>query len=262
MIKKIASLCVILFISSVIAAGTALAEPTTEITVSAAISLKNAFVEIGKLYESQNTAGKVVFNFGSSGDLVAQIKGGAPVDVFASAAVKEMDDLDRDGFIVKDTKMDFAANSIVLIVPSSSKLVLASFEDLKKAEIKKIAIGNPKSVPVGRYADETFHYNKISNIIANKLVFAENVRQVLDYVSRNEVDAGVVYSTDAIMKQQEVKVATTAPEVSHKPIIYPIAVVKGTKNEKSAKAFISLVTSDKGRKILSKYGIIPIAQAK
>ena len=238
------------------------AESPREITVSAAISLKNAFEEIGKLYESQSKDSKVAFNFGASGDLMGQIKGGAPVDVFASAARKDMDELDKAGFVVQDTKTNFVANSVVLIVPSSSKKALTSFEDLKKDEIKKIAVGNPKTVPVGRYSDETFQYYKISDIIQPKLIFAENVRQVLDYVARGEVDAGVVYSTDAIVKQQEVRIIMTAPDASHKPIIYPIAVVKDTKNEKAAKGFISLVTSDEGRKILSKYGFKPITSAK
>jgi molybdate transport system substrate-binding protein len=237
-------------------------EPLHEITVSAAISLKNAFEEIGKLYAVANKNTIIHFNFGASGDLMTQIKGGAPVDVFASAALKDMDDLDNAGFVVKDTRRNIVTNSVVLIVPSNSKITLASFEDLKKAEIKKIAVGNPKTVPIGRYSDETFQYYKISDMIQEKLIFAENVRQVLDYVARGEVDAGVVYSTDAMVKQQDVKIIVTAPEVSHKPIIYPIAIVHGTKNEKLAKSFIAIVTSSEGRKILSKYGFKPIVPAK
>jgi molybdate transport system substrate-binding protein len=262
MLKKIVLLSCISFFAAVLPAVTSHAEPATEITVSAAISLKNAFEEVGRLYESQNKDSKVTFNLGASGDLMTQIKGGAPVDVFASAALKDMDELDNAGFVVQETRTNFVTNSVVLIVPSSSKIILTSFEDLKKAEIKKIAIGNPKTVPAGRYADETLQYYKISDMIQPRLVFAENVRQVLDYVIRGEVDAGVVYSTDAMVKQKEVKIILTAPEASHKPIMYPIAVVKGTKNEKAAKSFIAFVTSDEGRKILSKYGFKPIAPVK
>jgi molybdate transport system substrate-binding protein len=83
------------------------------------------------------------------------------------------------------------------------------------------------------------------------------VRQALDYVARGEVDAGIVYSTDAVLKQHEVKVVMTAPEASHKPAVYPVAVVKGTKNEKTSKAFISFVVSDQGRAVLEKYGFKP-----
>lgn len=250
------------FLPAVLPLESTYADPKTELTVSAAISLKNAFEELGKLYESQNKDSRIVFNLGASGDLMAQIKGGAPVDVFASAAQKDMDELDNAGFVVKDTRTNFVSNSVVLIVPSSSKIALTSFEDLKKAEIKKIAVGNPKTVPIGRYSDETFQYYKISDMIRPKLIFAENVRQVLDYVARGEVDAGVVYSTDAMVKQREVKIIATAPEASHKPIIYPIAVVKGTKNEKAAKSFIAFITSGEGRKILSRYGFKPITTTK
>jgi molybdate transport system substrate-binding protein len=262
MIKKIFYVLFISFILPVLPLGIVHAEPTTEIMVSAAISLKNAFEEIGKLYESRYKNSRIILNLGASGDLMTQIKGGAPIDVFASAALKDMDDLDNAGFVVKDTRTNFVTNSVVLIVPSSSKLMLSSFEDLKKAELKKIAVGNPKTVPVGRYSDETFKYYKISGLIQTKLVFTENVRQVLDYVARGEVDAGVVYSTDAMVKNQEVKIIMTAPETSHKPIIYPIAVVNGTKNEKAAKSFIAIVISNEGRKILSKYGFKPIVPAK
>jgi molybdate transport system substrate-binding protein len=230
------------------------AAESKEITVSAAISLKNAFEDIGKLFELSNAGTKVLFNFGASGDLMTQIKGGAPVDVFASAAIKEMNELAKEGLVLQDTKTNFAANAVVLIVPASSKLAIASFEDLAKSDIKKIAAGNPKTVPVGRYAAETFEYYKIADMLKDKLVFAENVRQALDYVARGEVDAGVVYATDAAVKQQEVKVVATAPEASHKPVIYPIAVIKDSKNTPTAKMFVSFVLSEEGKKILGKYG--------
>jgi molybdate transport system substrate-binding protein len=257
MLKKVCTWFLVMILCSTFAGHTGAVE-SQGITVSAAISLKNAFEEIGKLYELQNKDVKVAFNFGASGDLMAQIKGGAPVDVFASAALKDMDELDKDGFVLKDTKINFVSNKVVLIVPASSKVFRASFEDLKKPEIKRIAVGNPKTVPVGRYTDEAFHFFNISDIIKDKLVYAENVRQVLDYTVRGEVDAGVVYSTDAMVKKQEVRVIATAPEESHKPVIYPIAVVKGSKNEKAAKAFVAFVTSDEARKILEKYGFKPI----
>jgi molybdate transport system substrate-binding protein len=259
--KKIVSTLILFFLLSFVA-NAAYPADLEQITVSAAISLKNAFEEIGKIYESRNKGMKVSFNFGASGDLMTQIKGGAPVDVFASAALKDMDDLDNAGFVLRDTRVNFAANSVVLIVPMSSKVALASFEDLNKVDVKKIAVGNPKTVPVGRYTEEAFQYFKVSDIIKEKLVFAENVRQVLDYVARDEVDAGVVYSTDAIVKQQEVRVVMTAPEASHKPVIYPIAVVESTKNEKAARAFLSLVISEEGSRILSKYGFKPVGQSK
>jgi molybdate transport system substrate-binding protein len=133
MMKTIFAFLISLLFAVALPVGISHAEPTMEITVSAAISLKNAFEEIGKLYESKNIGSKVTFNLGASGDLMTQIKGGAPVDVFASAALKDMDELDKAGFVVQDTKTNFVANNVVLIFPSSSKIALTSFEELKKA---------------------------------------------------------------------------------------------------------------------------------
>jgi molybdate transport system substrate-binding protein len=227
-----------------------------DITVSAAISLKNAFEEIGRLSGSQQGT-KCVFNFGASGDLAKQIAGGAPVDVFAPAAQKDMDDIDKQGLIVSATRTDFAANGVVLIVPAGPagvKISPKSFEGLRAAEIRKVAVGNPKTVPAGRYAEEVFNSFQILASIRDKLIYAENVRQVLDYVARGEVDAGVVYATDAAVRSRDVAVIAAAPETSHRPVVYPIAVVKGAKNEADAKAFISLVLSPGGKNILKKYG--------
>lgn len=224
-----------------------------EITVSAAISLKNAFEEIGKLCESKY-ATKCIFNFAGSGDLLKQIAGGAPVDVFASAAKKDMDEADKQGLTVTGTRSDFALNSVVLVVPAQARTALKSFEGLNSADVKKIAVGNPKSVPAGRYAEEVFNFYKILPSIKDRLIYTENVRQVLDYVARGEVDAGVVYATDAAVRSKEVVVIATAPESTHKPVVYPVSVIKGSKNEVDAKAFISLVLSDEGQAILHKYG--------
>jgi molybdate transport system substrate-binding protein len=245
-------LATVLIVCFCISAGLSQAE-TRDITVSAAISLKNAFEEIGRLYEMKKGV-KVLFNFGASGDLMTQIAGGAPVDVFASAAQKDMDEADKQGFIVAATRADIVSNSVVLVVPAGAKTSLRSFEGLVASDIKKIAIGNPKTVPAGRYAVDVFNYYKLLPAIKDKFVFTENVRQVLDYVARDEVDAGIMYATDAAARSKETIVIAVAPETSHKPVIYPIAMVKGAKSETLAKAFISLVLSSEGQKILRKYG--------
>jgi molybdate transport system substrate-binding protein len=223
-----------------------------EITVSAAISLKNAFEEIAKLYGNKYTGTKVRLNFGASGDLVSQIMGGAPVDVFASAAQKDMDDLTAKGYIVPGSRADFVKNTIVLITPKPGPV--KSFRDLASGKVKLIAAGNPNTVPAGRYAAEIFDFYKITGSVKDKLVYAENVRQVLDYVARGEVDAGIVYATDAAVRPAETHIAVEAPDGSHKPVIYPIAAVKGTKYESAARAFIDMVLSEEGGAILKKYG--------
>jgi molybdate transport system substrate-binding protein len=163
-----------------------------------------------------------------------------------------MDDMNAKGMVLPGTRADFAKNSVVLVAPRSGKI--KSFEDLATERIKRIATGNPKTVPAGRYAAEVFDYYKLMSVIKDKLIYAENVRQVLDYVARGEVDAGVVYSTDAAVRSAEVSVAAEAPESSHKPVVYPIAVMKGTRNEAAAKAFVDAVLSKEGIAILKKYG--------
>ena len=250
--KKIMLITFLALCSAVASLTVASAAPHQELTVSAAISLKNVFEEIGKLYELQHPGTKVLLNFGASGDLARQIAGGAPVDVFASAAQKDMDNLDVKGQISPGTRVDFARNTIVLVTPVPG--TIRSFADLAADRVKRIAAGNPGTVPAGRYAAEVFDYYKIAGLIKDKLIYAENVRQVLDYVARGEVDAGVVYATDAAVRSRQVHLVAEAPAASHKPVVYPIGVVKGTKNETNARTFIELVRSDEGRAVLKKYG--------
>lgn len=225
-----------------------------EITVSAALSLKNAIEEIGRLYEARNKGGKAIFNFGASGELARQIEGGAPVDVFISAAQKDMDGLEKKGLIAPGTRVSVATNTVVLIVPAAAKETVRSFQGLASAAVKKIAVGNPATVPAGRYAEEVFRYYRIHDTIKDKFILTENVRQALDYVARGEVDAGVVYGTDALVRTKEVRVAAVAPGASHRPVVYPIAVVKGAKSAGAARAFVALVVSAEGKRILEKHG--------
>ena len=212
-----------------------------------------------KLYEEGHPGVKVNFNFGASGDLIKQIQGGAPVTVFASAAQKDMDTLEQAGLLVPGSRKDFAGNGVVLVQPRQGTFKLTGFPDLAKPEVKKIAIGNPKTVPAGRYAMEVFNHFKIADAIQDKLVLAENVRQVLDYVARGEVDAGLVYQTDAMTRPQEVQVITAAPPDSHKPVVYPMALIKGAANEAAAEGFMALVLSPQGQGVLQKYGFRPVS---
>ncbi len=230
------------------------AQSTHEITISAAISLKNAFEDIGRIFQERNPGAKLLFNFGASGDLARQIEAGAPVDLFVPAAQKDMDDLDQKEMIIKGTRKDFAGNSLVLILPTKSAIHLTSLNDLRRGEIQKIAIGNPKTVPAGRYAEEALKYFNLWEAVKDRLIFAGNARQVLDYVARGEVDAGMVYSTDAMVRAKEVKIVAEAPHQSHPPVVYPIAVVKGSKQEALARKFIAVVTSRAGETILKRYG--------
>jgi molybdate transport system substrate-binding protein len=224
-----------------------------EITVSAALSLKAPFEELGKSFESKHPGTKVIFNFGASGVLQRQIEGGAPADIFASASPKEMDSLESGGFLIKGTRSNFAGNSLVLIVPSQSGSQVRSFGDLRKKEVRRIAIGNPASVPAGKYAEEVLKSSGTWETVKDRLVLCENVRQVMDYTARNEVDAGVVFRTDA-GNSRDITIISEAPEQSHKPVLYVVAAIKGSKQEALAKEFISILLSDEGRKIMKRYG--------
>jgi molybdate transport system substrate-binding protein len=248
------SFAAIVFVSALLPAAEVAHAETKEITVSAAMSLKDAFEEAGKAFASKYPGARAVFNFGGSGALLRQIEGGAPVDVFASADVKTMDEAERKGLIEQGSRIDIAANTVVLVVPATSKEAPRSFEGLTGAAVRRIAVGNPKTVPAGRYAGEVLRYLGIADEIGDKLVFAENVRQVLDYVARGEVDAGITYGTDAISRSSRVRVVASAPEASHAPVVYPLAVVRGAAGGPLARGFLALVVSEEGRKILAKYG--------
>ncbi len=227
------------------------------IVVGAAISLKESFNELGGIYE-RRTGAKVTFTFGASGELEKQIEAGAPIDVFASAAEREMDELQAKNLIDRATRADFARNSLVLVVPVDSQLPVHSFSDLEKPGVTKIAIGNPQTVPAGQYAQQLLRNTQIWPKIDSRLILAENVRQVLDYVARGEVDAGIVYATDVQVAQGKVAVAARAPDRDYGPILYPLAVIQGSASAQAAKGFVDLVLSPEGIAILKKHGFLPV----
>lgn len=221
--------------------------------VSAAVSLKEAFVEIGALYKTK-TGETVNFNFAASGALQRQIETGAPVDVFASAGAAQMDSLAAKNLIDADTRRDFARNTLILIQPQSSKIDLSAFADLTRGDVKKIAAGNPKTVPAGEYCEQVFAKMNLKQVLQPKLIYAEDVRQVLDYVVREEVDAGIVYRTDALNAGGKVRIAAEAPPDSHAPILYPLAVIRDSRRKPAAQKFVELVLSAEGQEILKKHG--------
>jgi molybdate transport system substrate-binding protein len=224
--------------------------------VGAAISLKEAFNELGGVYQ-QRTGTKVTFSFGASGELEKQIEAGAPLDVFASAAEKEMDELAGKNLIDEATRADFVRNSLVLVVPRDSMLELHSLSDLDKPGVSKIAIGDPKTVPAGQYAQQLLRNARLWSKVESRLILAENVRQVLDYVARGEVDAGIVYATDVSIAHGKVSVATRAPDGKYGPILYPLAVIRSSANAQAAKRFVYLVLSPEGVAILERHGFEP-----
>jgi molybdate transport system substrate-binding protein len=250
------------FVASLLAFGLAFstrpfysAAENGDILVSAAISLKNAFEEIGSMFEKE-TGIQVRFNLGASGLLQKQIESGAPVDVFASAGKKQMDELQAQGYIFEETRRDFARNALVLIVPSNSGLPIRSLAGLADPQVGRVAIGNPKTVPAGQYAGEALRRLNLWAGLQSRLVLAENVRQVLDYVARGEADAGLVYASDVPDANGAAVLAARVPEGTHSPILYPIAVVRGAGNRAGAQRFLDLTLSNAGQAILAQYGFL------
>ncbi|HWQ69504.1 MAG TPA: molybdate ABC transporter substrate-binding protein, partial [Patescibacteria group bacterium] len=197
------------------------AAPSTELLVSAAISLKEPLQAIGAHFEQRHPDVKVVFNWGSSGALRQQIEHGAPVDLYISAASKQMDELEAKGLLLNETRHTLAANLLVLIRSSVLRFDLASFKDLTKSEIKLIAIGSPRTVPAGEYAQMVLTSLGLWDSLQPKLIFTENVRQALAYVVRGEVEAALVYATDAQSAGESVRVIAVAPEGSAPLARYP-----------------------------------------
>ncbi len=225
-----------------------------ELLVSAAASLTNAFKDIGSAFEQTEPDTKVIFNFAASGPLLAQIERGAPVDVFATADQDTLNQAAAKGLIQPDTRNDFAANQLVLVMPAGSKLGIRRLQDLTQAEVKRIAIGNPATVPLGRYTRQALTRLNLLEPLQVKFINADSVRQVVDYVSRGEVDAGFVYRTDALVARDKLSQVADANLQPDQPIRYPIAVVAASRQSALAARFIRFVTGSEGRRILSAYG--------
>jgi molybdate transport system substrate-binding protein len=225
----------------------------TELTISAAISLKDALDEVKQLYETENPTVSIAINYGASGTLQLQIEQGAPVDVFIAAAPKQMDALESKGLLLEGTRKDLLRNEVVLIVPKDSTLRIASFQDLTRANVKQVALGEPATVPAGQYAKEVLTNLGIYDAVNSKAVLGKDVRQVLTYVETGNVDAGIVYSTDAL-SSSKVKVVAQAPAKSHAPVVYPVAAVKGSKNPSAAKQFAAFLSSPAAASAFQKYG--------
>lgn len=223
-----------------------------DLTVSAAASLTNAFKEIGQAYEAQHPGVRINLNFGASGALLQQMAKGAPVDVFASADEETMDKAQQQSLVAVGTRQDFARNSLALIVPADGKLALKSLSDLGQAAVQRVAVGNPASVPVGRYTKHALEAANLWSMVEGKMVGASTVRQALDYVARGEVEAGFVYSTDAAVMKDKVRIAFEVP--LDMAIRYLVAVTGASANAEEAARFVAYVLSPAGQQVLGRFG--------
>lgn len=233
-----------------------------ELTVSAAVSLTEAFGELVTRYETEHPGDRVQLNFAASGVLLQQLDQGAPVDVFASADQTTMNTAESRGLLAVDSRRDFARNTLVLVVPADSGLVIANLGDLASlanpgstasAGIERIAIGNPDFVPAGRYARVALEKAGLWSALEGKLINTQNVRQALDYVARGEVDAGFVYATDASLRADNLRVALVLAE----PVSYPVAVTGNARDPALASRFIDYLLSPASQDTLARYGFLP-----
>jgi molybdate transport system substrate-binding protein len=239
--------------------GANLLKPTpvqanTNLRVSAATSLKDVMADIKPLYQKKNPSVTLTFNFGAAGALLQQIEQGAPADIFISAANQQMDTLQKKGDLLPGTRSNLAYNRLVLITAKGSTNV-TSFASLKHSAVKRIAIGEPRSSPAGQYAEQVLKNLTLWEAVKPKLVYANTVRQILASVESGNVDAGFVYFTDAKISDK-VKMVATANESTHSPIVYPMAVLKASKQPTPAKAFVRYLSGHEARSILRKYGFI------
>ncbi|NFT05522.1 molybdate ABC transporter substrate-binding protein [Clostridium botulinum] len=228
-----------------------------ELNISAAASLKEAMADIQEKFKSIEPNTDLVVNYGSSGSLQQQIEQGAPCDIFISAGQSQMKKLDEENLLLESTKKDLVKNELVLIGPKST--AITSINDLKTDKVKKIAAGEPSSVPAGKYADETFNNLNIKSDIESKLVFAKDVKEVLAWSISGNADVGFVYLSDAL-NNKDAKIIETIPETCHSPITYPISIVKNTsksdvtKQVDTAKQFEDFLFTDDAKNIFEKYG--------
>ena len=223
-----------------------------EVTVSAAASLADAMREIAASYEAGQPGTRVRVNTGGSGALLQQIAHGAPVDLFVSADDKTMDEAARRGLVDGASRFNLAGNRLVLVAPAASTLKVDSLSALTQPAVRRVALGQPDSVPAGRYAQAALMSAGLWPAVSAKAVRAQNVRQALDYAARGEVDAAFVYASDAQAFRGKVK--TLFPVDTAPPVRYPAAVVAGSRNSKDAHRFASYLQGAAAQGVLARHG--------
>jgi molybdate transport system substrate-binding protein len=223
-----------------------------ELTVSAAASLTQAMREIAAQFEAAQPGTQVRLNTGASGALLQQIANGAPVDVFASADLETMDRAQALGLTDAAARRLVASNRLVLVVPLGSRVVPQSLTELTGPAFRRIAVGLPGSVPAGRYAQEALQAAGLWQALESKVVGATSVRQALDYVARGEADAGFVYTTDAALMPERVRMAFVVPFT--RPVVYPVAPVAASRQPALARRFVEFVAGPAGQAVLRRHG--------
>lgn len=226
-----------------------------ELNVFAAASLSDAFKELAPKFTAA-TGHTLRFNFGASGALARQIKEGAPADVIFSADELRVDQLDKAGLLLAGTRRTLLVNQLVLVVPADGAVAVGTLKELTKADVRRIAIGDPAVVPVGTYTKEHLQKVGLWKPVIEKLVPVETVRAVLAAVESGNVEAGFVYQTDALISKK-VRVAVAVPLAEGPRITYPVAALKDAKAPDAAKELIAFLASEAAQKVFAKFGFLP-----
>ena len=223
-----------------------------DLVVSAASSLTAALTDLKPGFEARHPGDRLLLNFAASGTLARQIEAGAPADVFLSAAPGPMNRLQARGLVLPGTRIELLSNSLVLVAPQAGTLGLRGFPDLSR--VSRLALGDPGFVPAGHYARQVLDHFKLWTPLQSRFVYGQDVRQVLEYVARGEVDAGLVFGTDAALMPDRVSVVAKAPPDSHDPIRYPAAVLAASREPALARDFLAYLASPAGRAVFEKHG--------
>jgi len=248
------SFCRFGILSFVFAFSAVAAPRPVELNVFAAASLTDALKEVATSYENK-TGDKVAFNFGASSLLARQIIEGAPADIFFSADEAKMNGLEARGLILKGTRKSRLSNSLVIVVSADGDVKIDGPKDLASAKVNRIALAEPKSVPAGIYAKQFLEKVKLWSALEPKIVPTENVRAALAAIESGNVDAAIVYKTDAAISKT-IKVAYEVPPTEGPDIVYPLAVVKESKNQAAAKRLLIYLNGSSAARVFEKYGFI------
>lgn len=230
----------------------ATAPEKAEVTVLAAASLTDALDEIIAEYQKDSNY-TITPSYAGSGDLVQQIQGGAPCDIFISASKKNMDELEDGKLIDTATRQDLLANKLTLVAATEKKDAV-TMDTLTSADVESIAIDEVETVPAGKYATQVFDNMKITDQISSKLVYAKDVRAVLNYVATGDADCGFVYRTDAELEKDNLAIIGDVDESLHDPIVYPSAIMAEAPEADGAADFYKFLTTDFAKKTFEKYG--------
>ena len=231
---------------------------SSELVISAAASMQQVLEEISELYAQRYPQVKLVFNFGSSGSLQHQIEQGAAADLFISAAPQQMNQLADKQLLKSNTRQDLVENQMVLVAPSDRNTV-GKFANLKDRTVEQIALGEPNSVPAGQYAHEILTSLQLADAVEPKAIYGKDARQVFNYVATGNVDAAIVYRTDALHAKQ-VAIVDVPPESAYSAVVYPVAVMRESKNILAAEQLLEFLFSAEAQAAFQRYGFLPAKQ--